>query len=53
MSSKEGHIPVQRLDLPMGAFIENIERFGQGTNQLLKPKKDDGGEASPASEGFR
>jgi uncharacterized membrane protein len=26
---------VQRLDLPMTAYIENVERFGQGTNELL------------------
>jgi len=27
---------VQRLDLPMSAFIENVERFGQGTGNLLR-----------------
>jgi uncharacterized membrane protein len=28
---------VRRLDLPMPAYMENVERFGQGTNELLKP----------------
>jgi uncharacterized membrane protein len=27
---------VQRLNLPMTAYMENIERFGQGTNELLR-----------------
>jgi len=32
---------VQRLDLPMTAYMENVERFGQGTNELLKPNAGD------------
>ena len=27
---------VQRLDMPMTAYMENIERFGQGTNEMLR-----------------
>jgi uncharacterized membrane protein len=27
---------VQRLDLPMTAYMENVERFGQGTGELLQ-----------------
>ena len=27
---------VQRLDLPMTAYVENIERFGQATGELLR-----------------
>jgi uncharacterized membrane protein len=30
---------VQRLNLPMTAYMENIERFGQGTNELLRSLK--------------
>ena len=35
---------VQRLNLPITAYMENVERFGQGTNELLtaangSPKK--------------
>ena len=26
---------VQRLNLPITAYMENVERFGQGTNELL------------------
>lgn len=28
---------VQRLELSMTAYMENVERFGQGTNELFKP----------------
>ena len=31
---------VRRLDMTLRAYIETIERFGQGTNELLKAKKD-------------
>jgi uncharacterized membrane protein len=31
---------VRRLDLPMPTYMENVERFGQGTNQLLHPSPD-------------
>jgi hypothetical protein len=27
---------VQRLDLPLTAYMENVERFGQGSNELLQ-----------------
>ncbi len=27
---------VQRLDLPMTAYMENVERFGQGMEEMLK-----------------
>lgn len=27
---------VRRLDLPMTTYIENVERFGQGSNELLQ-----------------
>ena len=27
---------VQRLGLPMSAYMENVERFGQGSNELLQ-----------------
>jgi uncharacterized membrane protein len=27
---------VQRIDLPMTAYMENVERFGQGTGDLLR-----------------
>jgi len=27
---------VQQIDLPMTAYMENVERFGQGTNELLR-----------------
>ena len=33
---------VQRLNLPMTAYMENVERFGQGTNELLRTTTDDG-----------
>ena len=26
---------VQRLNLPITAYMENVERFGQGTNEIL------------------
>jgi uncharacterized membrane protein len=29
---------VQRLELPMTLYMENVERFGQGTNELLRPR---------------
>ncbi len=32
---------VQRLDLPMTAYMENVERFGQGTNKLLRATEGD------------
>lgn len=32
---------VQRLDLPMTAYMENVERFGQGTNKLLRTAPTD------------
>ncbi len=28
---------VQSLDLPMSEYVENVERYGQGTDQLLHP----------------
>ena len=31
---------VQPLDLPMTAYMENIERFGQGTNEMLRSLHD-------------
>ena len=34
------HEQVKRLDLPMTAYMENIERFGQGTNELLRALDD-------------
>ncbi len=30
------HEQVKRLDLPMTAYMENIERFGQGTNEMFR-----------------
>ena len=30
---------VQRLDLPVTAYMQTIERFGQGTNELLRTQK--------------
>ena len=39
------HKQVKRLDLPMTAYMENIERFGQGTNELLRTLQD-----SPTTE---
>jgi len=31
---------VQRLELPITAYMENVERFGQGTNELLRTTED-------------
>ncbi len=36
---------VKCLDFPMAAYMENIERFGQGTNELLRALRD-----SPTTE---
>ena len=33
---------VQRLNLSIMAYMENVERFGQGTNELLRTTTDDG-----------
>ena len=31
---------VQRLNLPITAYMENVERFGQGTSELLTAAND-------------
>jgi len=36
---------VKWLDLPVTAYMENIERFGQGTNEMLRALHD-----SPTTE---
>lgn len=37
---------VQRLDLPMAAFVENVERFGRGTEELLMAARSSETESS-------
>jgi len=36
---------VQTLDIPMTAYMENVERFGRGTNEMFRTLQD-----SPTTE---
>ena len=50
---------VKPLDLPMTAYMENIERFGQGTNEMLRSLvhsqtlKEDGSNENDSSNSDR